>query len=479
VRPAAAGSNWRHRPRPPLAANWTAPSRVGLGERFGWLRRPSSQFRKLPSDGTNVQAHCGRIPPAPGGWPMGLDGDYGLRQPRGVFLRSLPLAPGGDRVLRVLHHQQDRSTCRSGPSIPKWVELFELRNWLESRRSLAGGCRTDLHAPPSRQGWAPELASSSAARPAIHPQLPSPRRAWGRHDHIGLPDTVAAGWMRSLRDDSHPHLTTTGYRRDQQQAVDAALARRRDGLSRQSATAHSPFDFPWLTPQFAVAGPRSPGPPELRPGWGMAPERMPEGSGGRWSAARRCTAAQWGSAILSRGFCAGVHRRWQRARQRQPWSGGAHPRPWRAGADSSVHSRAAGSRRGQSPGRSSARPCVWQVAGGRLHLGNPEPGDRDRQLVQEGLGSSRFAPSGDGQRQGWWCSMKFNVALKLGYLEALIGCLEGLDRRPELSPMWHLTGRGARRPCCRACRPGHRRCRLVRQNPFARRGSKRRSVIEY
>ncbi|APD49100.1 site-specific integrase [Synechococcus sp. CS-602] len=198
-----------------LAEDW--------GERSGGYGLHQAQFRQLPSD-DDVQAHVARIPNPAWRLAYGLMATYGLRNHEVFFCDLSPLAPGGDRVLRVL------PTSKTGehqvwPFHPEWVELFELPKLVEAAGALPA-VRTDLTRTTLQQ------VGRRVAEQFRRYDLPiTPydlRHAWAvRTIHIGLPDTVAARMMGhsvTIHTRTYHHWIT---RRDQQQAVDAALARRR------------------------------------------------------------------------------------------------------------------------------------------------------------------------------------------------------------------------------------------------------------
>ena len=193
------------------------------GERAGGYGLHAAQFRQLPSDG-QILDWLEQIPNP--GWRLayGLMATYGLRNHEVFFTDLSALAPGGDRVLRVL------PTSKTGehqvwPFQPEWVERFELGR-LGCDRSLLPPVSTDLRRTTLQQ------VGRRVAEQFRRYDLPlTPydlRHAWAvRTIHIGLPDTVAARMMGhsvAIHTRTYHHWIT---RRDQQQAVDAALARSR------------------------------------------------------------------------------------------------------------------------------------------------------------------------------------------------------------------------------------------------------------
>jgi integrase len=198
-----------------LPADW--------GERAGGYGLHAAQFRQLPSD-RQILEWIERIPNP--GWRLayGLMATYGLRNHEVFFTDVSALAPGGDRVIRVL------PTSKTGehqvwPFQPEWVERFELSRLGEARALLPAVC-TDLRRTTLQQ------VGRRVAEQFRRYDLPlTPydlRHAWAvRTIHIGLPDTVAARMMGhsvAIHTRTYHHWIT---RRDQQQAVDAALARSR------------------------------------------------------------------------------------------------------------------------------------------------------------------------------------------------------------------------------------------------------------
>ena len=206
-----------------LPADW--------GERAGGYGLHAAQFRQLPSD-RQILEWIERIPNP--GWRLayGLMATYGLRNHEVFFSDLSALAPGGDRVIRVL------PTSKTGehqvwPFQPEWVERFELQQLGESR-DLLPPVRTDLRRTTLQQ------VGRRVAEQFRRYDLPlTPydlRHAWAvRTIHIGLPDTVAARMMGhsvAIHTRTYHHWIT---RRDQQQAVDAALARQSERLRPSAA----------------------------------------------------------------------------------------------------------------------------------------------------------------------------------------------------------------------------------------------------
>ena len=196
-----------------LPADWS--------ERAAGYGLHAAQFRQLPSD-QQILEWIERIPNPAWRLAYGLMATYGLRNHEVFFTDLSALAPGGDRVIRVL------PTSKTGehqvwPFQPEWVERFELPRLGENRQLLPEVC-TDLRRTTLQQ------VGRRLAEQFRRYELPlTPydlRHAWAvRTIHIGLPDTVAARMMGhsvAIHTRTYHHWIT---RRDQQQAVDAALAR--------------------------------------------------------------------------------------------------------------------------------------------------------------------------------------------------------------------------------------------------------------
>jgi integrase len=223
----APGSSGRQRCASALAAlaeqqGVTLPS--DWRERSGGYGLHAARFRQLPSDEQILQLV--RQIPNPG-WRLayGLMATYGLRNHEVFFCDLSCLAPGGDGVLRVL------PTSKTGehqvwPFQPEWVEWFELERLGRDPSALPPVSR-DLSRSTLRH------AGRRVAEQFRRYDLPiTPydlRHAWAvRTIHIGLPDTVAARMMGhsvAIHTRTYHHWIT---RRDQQRAVDAALARRQE-----------------------------------------------------------------------------------------------------------------------------------------------------------------------------------------------------------------------------------------------------------
>jgi integrase len=192
-------------------------------ERAGGYGLHQARFRPLPSD-ERIVALAEAIPNPAWRLVYGLMATYGLRNHEVFFCDLSALAPGGDRVIRVL------PTSKTGehqvwPFRPEWVDLFGLEALAADRGALPPVC-TDL-----RRGSLKRTGQRVAEQFRRYDLPITPydlRHAWAvRTIHIGLPDTVAARMMGhsvAIHTRTYHHWIT---RRDQQQAVDAALARQR------------------------------------------------------------------------------------------------------------------------------------------------------------------------------------------------------------------------------------------------------------
>ena len=198
-----------------LPDNWS--------ERAAGYGLHAAQFRRLPGD-PQILLWAEQIPNPAWRLAYGLMATYGLRNHEVFFCDLSALAPGGDRVIRVL------PTSKTGehqvwPFQPDWVEHFGLEQ-LGGGQPPLPAVATDLRHTTLQQ------VGRRVAEQFRRYELPiTPydlRHAWAvRTIHIGLPDTVAARMMGhsvAIHTRTYHHWIT---RRDQQQAVDAALARHR------------------------------------------------------------------------------------------------------------------------------------------------------------------------------------------------------------------------------------------------------------
>ena len=206
-----------------LARSEQIPLPPDWADRAGGYGLHAAQFRQLPSD-RQILEWIEQIPNP--GWRLayGLMATYGLRNHEVFFTDLSALAPGGDRVIRVLPASKT-GEHQVWPFQPEWVERFELPRLGEARSLLPPVC-SDLRRTTLQQ------VGRRVAEQFRRYDLPlTPydlRHAWAvRTIHIGLPDTVAARMMGhsvAIHTRTYHHWIT---RRDQQQAVDTALARAR------------------------------------------------------------------------------------------------------------------------------------------------------------------------------------------------------------------------------------------------------------
>ena len=192
-------------------------------ERAGGYGLHAARFRRLPSDG-QILSLLDQIPSTPWRLAYGLMATYGLRNHEVFFSDLSALAPGGDRVIRVLPGTKT-GEHQVWPFQPEWVEHFDLERLGQDPTALPP-VRTDLRHTTLRQ--AGRRVAEQFRRYGLPITPYDLRHAWAvRTIHIGLPDTVAARMMGhsvAIHTRTYHHWIT---RRDQQQAVDAALARRR------------------------------------------------------------------------------------------------------------------------------------------------------------------------------------------------------------------------------------------------------------
>lgn len=173
--------------------------------------------RTLPSD-QQILAAWEAIPNPSWRWVFAAMATYGLRNHEVFFCDWDGLRPGGDNVVRVLASSKT-GEHQSWPFPPEWVQHFQLREVqlppvttdLKRLTLQAVGRRVTDQFRRYKVGFSPYDL----------------RHAWAvRTIHLGLPDTVAARMMGhsvAIHTRTYHHWIT---RRDQQQAVDAALARR-------------------------------------------------------------------------------------------------------------------------------------------------------------------------------------------------------------------------------------------------------------
>jgi len=181
-----------------------------------------TRFRPLPTD-SQILELVRQIPNPRWRLAYGLMATYGLRNHEVFFCDGSALAPGADRVLRVL------PTSKTGehqvwPFQPEWIDHFELERLGRDPNTLPI-VNLDLRRTTLQQVG--RRVAEQFRRYGLPITPYDLRHAWAvRTIHIGLPDTVAARMMGhsvAIHTRTYHHWIT---RRDQQQAVDAALARR-------------------------------------------------------------------------------------------------------------------------------------------------------------------------------------------------------------------------------------------------------------
>ena len=182
-----------------------------------------AQFRQLPTDRQILEAAL-LIPNPRWRLAYGLMATYGLRNHEVFFCDGHSLADGSDQVLRILPTTKT-GEHQSWPFHPEWVERFGLLELAQNPKALPM-VTTDLkHTTLQQVG---RRVSEQFRRYELPITPYDLRHAWAiRTIHIGLPDTVAARMMGhsvAIHTRTYHHWIT---RRDQQQAVDAALARHR------------------------------------------------------------------------------------------------------------------------------------------------------------------------------------------------------------------------------------------------------------
>ena len=201
---------------------------LGMALPEGWRQEAAgyglhrAQFRQLPTDRQILEAAL-LIPNPRWRLAYGLMATYGLRNHEVFYCDGHSLADGSDQVLRILPTTKT-GEHQSWPFHPEWVERFGLLELAENPKALPM-VTTDLkHTTLQQVG---RRVSEQFRRYALPITPYDLRHAWAiRTIHIGLPDTVAARMMGhsvAIHTRTYHHWIT---RRDQQQAVDAALARR-------------------------------------------------------------------------------------------------------------------------------------------------------------------------------------------------------------------------------------------------------------
>ena len=199
-------------------------------ERSGGYGIHAARFRRLPSD-VQILEMVERIPNPRWRLAYGLMATYGLRNHEIFFADLSALVAGGDRIIRVLPASKT-GEHQIWPFHPGWVERFDLVSLAAGLEALPK-VRIDLRRTTLQQVGRRVAEQFRRYKLPITPY--DLRHAWAvRTIHIGLPDTVAARMMGhsvAIHTRTYHHWIT---RRDQQQAVDSALARWNGGPNDQS-----------------------------------------------------------------------------------------------------------------------------------------------------------------------------------------------------------------------------------------------------
>tara|TARA_Y100001968_G_scaffold292474_1_gene297690 strand:+ start:3010 stop:4167 length:1158 start_codon:yes stop_codon:yes gene_type:complete len=178
-------------------------------------------FRSLPDDKT-IKELFYLIPNKKWRLVFGVMATYGLRNHEVFFSDYSSLTTNGDKILRVLPNTKT-GEHQVWPFHPEWVELFEL-NQLAKSTDILPKINLDLNSTTLQRVG--RRVSEQFRRYELPITPYDLRHAWAvRTIHIGLPDTVSARMMGhsvSIHNKTYHHWIT---KRDQQQAVDAALAK--------------------------------------------------------------------------------------------------------------------------------------------------------------------------------------------------------------------------------------------------------------
>ncbi len=193
----------------PLPEDWS--------QRAGGYGLHRAGHRHLPTDQEIISAWQ-RIPNPAWRWAFGVMATYGLRNHEVFFSDYSALHSGGAPVVRVL------ATSKTGehqvwPFLPEWVEHFSLADVRQPPVT------TDLSLVTLQQVGRRVMEQFRRYKVGFSPY--HLRHAWAvRTIHLGLPDSVAAPMMGhsvGIHTRTYHHWIT---HRDQQQAVDMAMARR-------------------------------------------------------------------------------------------------------------------------------------------------------------------------------------------------------------------------------------------------------------
>ena len=181
-----------------------------------------AHFRELPSDNL-IKEIWKKIPNTKWQFAYGLMATYGLRNHEVFFCDLSALKNDGDRVLRVFPKTKT-GEHQVWPFHPEWVSYFKLDEINDIDNKLPN-INTNLENTTLQNVGRRVTEQFNRYGLSITPY--DLRHAWAiRTIHIGLPDTVAARMMGhsvSIHTKTYHHWIT---RRDQQQAVDAALSKK-------------------------------------------------------------------------------------------------------------------------------------------------------------------------------------------------------------------------------------------------------------
>ena len=194
-----------------LSENW---KKIGAG--YGIKKY---NFRSLPDDKKIIDL-VKLIPNESWKLVYGVMATYGLRNHEVFFSDYSSLSKNGDNIIRILPNTKT-GEHQSWPFHPEWVELFNLNKLSEANQNLPK-INLDLNLTTLQKVGRRVSEQFRRYKLPITPY--DLRHAWAiRTIHIGLPDTVSARMMGhsvSIHNKAYHHWIT---RRDQQQAVDAAL----------------------------------------------------------------------------------------------------------------------------------------------------------------------------------------------------------------------------------------------------------------
>ncbi len=196
-----------------LPENWYAEA-AGYGMH-------KARFRRLPNDELIIKSFY-QIPNPKWRLVYGLMATYGLRNHEVFFCDLSTLNHGSDKVLRVLPLTKT-GEHQTWPFHPLWFQKFQLEELGKGYNALPR-VNIDLKTTTLQQVGRRVAEQFKRYKLPLTPY--DLRHAWAiRTIHIGLPDTVAARMMGhsvTIHTKTYHHWIT---RRDQQKAVDDALAR--------------------------------------------------------------------------------------------------------------------------------------------------------------------------------------------------------------------------------------------------------------